>query len=161
MARCGTVVALYKYICFYLFLHFRLQLPNDFSSKLEGGFEKSLMTLGSGRNKSKPSILLRTLRVTLVGETGPMLDTFRIFAIFRKIFVGIHFWYMLWMRLVHRYTLIFFKIFCGKICLKTVFQIFDISGHYWGHIGQKPVPCWTEPLWPVKIKEKFWKNSGI
>ena len=26
-----------------------------------------------------------------IGETGPMLDTSNIFAIFRKIFVGIHF----------------------------------------------------------------------
>ena len=48
-----------------------------------------------------------------------------------------------------------FRIFVSKLFLKTDFEIFDDSGHYWGHIGQKPVPCWTEPLWPVKIKEKF------
>ena len=91
-----------------------------------------------------------------------MLETSSIFAIFRKIFVVIHLWYMLWMRLVHRYTLIFFsKFFVEKYVLKRIrYEIFNISGHYWGHIGQKPVPYWTEPLWGEKIKQKFWKNSG-
>ena len=49
----------------------------------------------------------------------------------------------------------FFRIFGSKLFLKTDFEIFDDSGHYWGHIGQKPVPCWTESLWPEKIKQKF------
>ena len=61
------------------------------------------------------------------------------------------------MRLVHRYTLIFFsKFFVEKYVLKRIrYEIFNISGHYWGHIGQKPVPYWTEPLWGEKIKQKF------
>ena len=70
-------------------------------------------------------------------------NTSNIFAIFRKIFVGIHFWYMPWMRLVHRYTMIFFKTFCWKTCLKTDFEIFtflDTTGvtldRNLSHVGQ-------------------------
>ena len=106
--------------------------------------QKWLRKTGVSVVTSQPIVWKKfTLDMPSIGETGPMLDTFSLFAIFRKIFVGMHFWYMLWMRLVHRYTLFFSKFFVEKFVLKRIFKFLtflDTTGvildRNLSHVGQ-------------------------